>query len=147
MSNVRRNDYEKIVKIYNEFGNKAALEYLQQNFGVKYPRDVITRIKKTPGYFYDPVTKKINVNLENSEGSIFMEIEELCKASTIDKIDSKDLFYVESSTDFNINVIYQELLQEKFIELNKYVKLNSYLNTISIDKVSLIANGYQVFIR
>jgi len=36
------------VKIFNEYGNKAALEYVQQTFGVKYLRDVITRIKKTP---------------------------------------------------------------------------------------------------
>lgn len=72
MSNVRRSDYEKIVKIFNESGNKTAMEYIQQNFGVKYPRDVITRIKKTPGYFYDPVNKKININLENLEESIFM---------------------------------------------------------------------------
>jgi hypothetical protein len=49
MANVRRSDCENIVQVFNELGNKAALEYLQQNFGVKYPRDVITRIKKTPG--------------------------------------------------------------------------------------------------
>jgi hypothetical protein len=145
MSNVRKSDYEKIVKIYNESGNKAALEYLQQNFGVKYPRDVITRIKKTPGYFYDPVTKKFNVKLENSEGAIFMGIEELCKPLSTDKAETN--LSIEVSTDLNINIIYQELLQEKFMELTKYVKLNGYLNKISIDKTSLIANGYKVFMH
>jgi len=145
MSNVRRSDYEKIVKIFNESGNKAALEYLQQNFGVKYPRDVITRIKKTPGYYYDPVTKKIDIKLKNSEGSIFMGIEELCKPSSTDNIETN--FSVEGSSNLNINIIYQELLQEKFMELTKYVKLNGYLNTISIDKTSLITDGYQVFVH
>ena len=78
MANVRRSDYENIVQVFNESGNKAALEYLQQNFGVKYPRDVITRIKKTPGYSYDPVTKKINIDIAEPEEAIFMGIDELC---------------------------------------------------------------------
>lgn len=54
---------------------------------------------------------------------------------------------IEIQADLNINIIYQELLQEKFLELTKYVKLNRYLNTINIDKLALIANGYQVFIQ
>lgn len=41
--------YDKIVKIFNESGKNAAFEYIELNFGVKYPRDVITRIKKPPG--------------------------------------------------------------------------------------------------
>ena len=145
MANVRRSDYENIVQIINESGNRAALEYLEQNFGVKYPRDVITRIKKTPGYSYDPVTKKINIDLPNPEESIFMGIEELCKPLGTENTEVN--CSIEASEDLNINIIYQELLQEKFLELIKYVKLNRYLNTINIDKSALIANGYHVFIQ
>lgn len=144
MANVRRSDYENIVQVFNESGSNAALEYLQQNFGVKYPRDVITRIKKTPGYSYDPVTKKININLSEPEDAIFMGIDELCTPlSNNNDVETS----VEIPADLNINMIYQELLQEKFLELTKYVKLNRYLNTINIDKSALIANGYQVFIQ
>lgn len=145
MANVRRSDYEKIVQIFNESGNKVALEYLQQNFGVKYPRDVITRIKKTPGYSYDPVTKKFNIDLPKPEEAIFMGIDELCKPLSTDNAEVN--CSIEASSDLNINMIYQELLQEKFLELIKYVKLNRYLNTINIDKSALIVNGYQVFIQ
>ncbi len=145
MANVRRSDYENIVQVFNESGNKAALEYLQQNFGVKYPRDVITRIKKTPGYSYDPVTKKINIGFPKPEEAIFMGIDELCNPLSTNNTEVKS--YVEIPADLNINIIYQELLQEKFLELTKYVKLNRYLNTINIDKSALIANGYHVFIQ
>lgn len=145
MANVKRSDYENIVQVFNKSGNKAALEYLQQNFGVKYPRDVITRIKKTPGYSYDPVTKKINIDLSEPEEAIFMGIDELCNPLISNNNDVETS--VEIPTDLNINMIYQELLQEKFLELIKYVKLNRYLNTINIDKSALIANGYQVFIQ
>ena len=145
MANVRRSDYENIVQVFNESGNKAALEYLQQNFGVKYPRDVITRIKKTPGYSYDPVTKKINISLSESEEAIFMGIDELCSPLSDNNAEAEAS--VEIPAVLNINIIYQELLQEKFLELTKYVKLNRYLNTINIDKSALIANGYHVFIQ
>lgn len=145
MANIRRSDYENIVQVFNELGNKAALEYLQQNFGVKYPRDVITRIKKTPGYSYDPVTKKINIGLTEPEEAIFMDIDELCNPLSTNNTEVESS--VEIPADLNINIIYQELLQEKFLELTKYVKLNRYLNTINIDKSALIANGYHVFIQ
>lgn len=145
MANVRRSDYENIVQVFNESGNKAALEYLQQNFGVKYPRDVMTRIKKTPGYSYDPVTKKIYIGLTEPEEVIFMDIDELCNPLSTNNIEVESS--AEIPADLNINIIYQELLQEKFLELTKYVKLNRYLNTINIDKSSLIANGYHVLIQ
>lgn len=74
-----------------------------------------------------------------------MGIEELCKPLNTDKVEANPP--IEVLTDVNINIIYQELLQEKFLELTKYVKLNPYLNVINIDKSSLIANGYQVFIQ
>lgn len=145
MANVRRSDFEKIVQIFNESGNKAAFEYLQQNFGVKYPRDVITRIKKTPGYSYDPVTRKINIDLSEPDEAIFMDIDELCNPLSTNNTEVESS--VEIPLDLDINIIYQELLQEKFLELTKYVKLNRYLNTINIDKSALTANGYQVFIQ
>lgn len=145
MANIRRSDYENIVQVFNESGNKATFEYLQQNFGVKYPRDVITRIKKTPGYSYDPVTKKINIDLSEPEEAIFMDIDELCSPISNNNAEAEST--VEIPPILNINIIYQELLQEKFLELTKYVKLNRYLNTINIDKSALIANGYRVIIQ
>lgn len=145
MANVRRSDYENIVQVFNESGNKASLEYLQQNFGVKYPRDVIIRIKKTPGYSYDPVTKKINIGLTEPEEAIFIGIDELCNPLITNNTEVESS--IEFEPDLNINIIYQELLQEKFLELTKYVKLNRYLNTINIDKSALVANGYKVLIQ
>lgn len=63
MPNVRRDDYDIIVNIFNESGIKIAMEYIEQNFGVKYPRDVLTRIKKYDRYSYIP---GINILTERS---------------------------------------------------------------------------------
>lgn len=147
MSNVRRTDYDKIVKTFNESGKNAAFEYIKLNFGVKYPRDVITRIKKSPGYSYDAVSKKIIINNDISEKSIFIGIDELCNPSDSIKLNTVETSYINDTKDFTLEVLYQELMQEKFVELTKYVKLNRYLNKIYIDKTALIANGYKVAIN
>jgi len=77
MSKISRSDYDKIVKIHNESGIKAAMEYIKLNYGNKYPRDVLTRIKKSPGYSYDAAAKKIITSKKAEEKSIFMDIDEL----------------------------------------------------------------------
>lgn len=146
MSKVNRNDYDKIVKIHNESGMKAAMEYITQNYGTKYPRDVLIRIKKSPGYSYDATTKKIITGNETTEKSIFIDIDELCKPIVSEGLKPTATNFTGHTKDITIEMLYQELMQEKFIELTRYIRLNRYLNTISIDKTALIDNGYQVSI-
>lgn len=147
MSKVSRDDYDKIVKIHNESGMKAAMEYITQNYGTKYPRDVLTRIKKSPGYSYDSAAKKIITSKEAEEKSIFIDIDELCKPAVSEEFKPSTANFIDHTKNLTIEVLYQELMQEKFIELTKYIRLNRYLNTIFIDKTALIANGYQVSIH
>ncbi|NLM45076.1 MAG: hypothetical protein GX201_13885 [Clostridiales bacterium] len=146
MSKICRNDYGRIVKVHNEPGMKAAMEYIRENFGTKYPRDVINRIKKSPGYKYDAETKKIIEDSESTEKTIFMDIDELCKSAICSEVEHTVVTNVEDTKKSKTDIIYQELMEEKFLELNKYIRLNRYLNTISIDKTALIANGYQISI-
>ena len=145
MSKIRKEDYSKIIKVHNESGMKAAMEYITNNFGTKYPRDVITRIKKR----LDTVmmlNKKIIEDNVSTEKTIFMDIDELCKGAVCTESKPANVSFIGGTRKPAIEMIYQELIQEKFLELNKYIKLNRYLNTISIDKTALIANGYQVSI-
>lgn len=146
MSKIRKEDYSKIIKVHNESGMKAAMEYITNNFGTKYPRDVITRIKKTPGYSYDAENKKIIEDNVSTEKTIFMDIDELCKSATCSEVEHTVVTKGGDANKFKIEIIYQELIEEKFLELNKYIKLNRYLSTISIDKTALIADGYQISI-
>ena len=41
MSRVRKEDYEKIAKIYNESGAKAATDYIANEYGIKAPKGVL----------------------------------------------------------------------------------------------------------
>jgi len=77
MANVKKQDYEYIVNIFNESGDKAAQEYIATIYGNKAPRGVISRIKKAPGFKYDEVNKKI-IKVNFTEEKIFMGLDELC---------------------------------------------------------------------
>lgn len=37
MANVPKEDYEKIANLYNESGDKATMEYIGENYGIKAP--------------------------------------------------------------------------------------------------------------
>ena len=151
MPQVRKSDYDKIVKVYNESGNKAAMEYIEGNFGTKYPRDVIRRIKKSSNYKYDYKNSKLINKKYPKKKSIFIGIDELCNQTVSTKskpITTTNLqnTTVQTTKENALELLCQELLQEKIMELTKYVQLNRYLNTISINKSALISDGYQVAI-
>lgn len=138
MSKVSKDDYGKIVEIYNESGNKSAIEYITMNYGLKHPSAVLSKIKKSSRYRFDEISKKFITNTEPAEEAIFMGIDELCKqpiTTSICKI-----------KDPTLDLLYQELMQEKLLELTKYVRLSRYSNTITINKTALIADGYLVAI-
>lgn len=143
MPNVRKSDYEKIIKIFNESGDKSAMEYIQENYGIKAPRGVIMRIKKSPGYSYDAENKMI-LTSGNTEGSIFMGMEELCNKGTSNALKSS---VVSTTNNDTLESLYKELMLEKLLELNKYVNLNRYSGTININKQALITDGYRININ
>lgn len=143
MPNIRKSDYEKIIKIFNESGDRSAMEYIQENYGIKAPRGVIMRIKKSPGYSYDAEKKKILVS-NDTDGSIFMGIDELCNKGTSNALKSS---VVSTTNNDTLESLYKELMLEKLLELNKYVNLNRYSGTININKQALITDGYRININ
>ncbi|AKL95820.1 hypothetical protein CACET_c23740 [Clostridium aceticum] len=144
MAKVCKEDYKKIVKIYNESGNEAAIEYISQNFGIKSPKGVLLRIKKAPGFIYDEINNKINI--ATKEESLFMGIDELCTNPAIREVTPDPTQKVYYQLDSTLESLYKELMQEKLIELTKYVKLDRTTNTIHIDKTTLLADGYHMAI-
>ena len=140
MANVKKQDYENIANIFNESGDKAAQEYIATTYGNKAPRGVISRIKNAPGFKYDEVNKKI-IKVNPTEEKIFMGLDELCNNTDSNKGES----VLSNDTAIkNIESLYMELMQEKLLELMKYVRINHYSKTISIDNSALTLDGYKV---
>lgn len=140
MANVKKQDYEYIANIFNESGDKAAQEYIATTYGNKAPRGVISRIKKAPGFKYDEVNKKI-IKVDLTEEKIFIGLDELCNNTDSNKGEST----LSNDTAIkNIESLYMGLMQEKLLELMKYVRINHYSKTISIDNSALTTDGYIV---
>ena len=140
MANVKKQDYEYIANIFNESGDKAAQEYIATTYGNKAPRGVISRIKKAPGFKYDEVNKKI-IKVDLTEEKIFMGLDELCNNTDSNKGES---VLSDDNSIKNIESLYIELMQEKLLELMKYIRINHYSKTISIDNSALTLDGYEV---
>ncbi|SDY94764.1 hypothetical protein SAMN05660462_01324 [Proteiniborus ethanoligenes] len=144
MANVPKQDYEKIVNIFNESGEKIAIDYIQQNYGIKAPRGVISRIKQSPEYSYDKENRKI-IKSSKQDESIFMGLDELCSKG-ITPMDPVTPVLSTRSNDI-LELLFRDLMQEKLLELNKYITLNRYSATIEIDKQALVKDGYQININ
>lgn len=140
MANIKKQDYEHIANIFNESGDKAAQDYIATTYGNKAPRGVMSRIKKAPGFKYDEVNKKI-LKVDLTEEKIFMGLDELCKNTNSNKGES---ILSDDNSIKNIESLYIELMQEKLLELMKYVRISHYSKTISINNSALNADGYKV---
>ncbi len=140
MANIKKQDYEHIANIFNESGDKAAQDYIATTYGNKAPRGVISRIKKAPGFKYDEVNKKI-LKVDLTEEKIFMGLDELCKNTNSNKGES---ILSDDNSIKSIESLYIELMQEKLLELMKYVRISHYSKTISINNSALNADGYKV---
>ena len=65
MKRVNENDFPAIVDIYNREGRTAFNEYIQSTYGLKNPRALLHRIRKTPGYNYDESTHRFETSEKN----------------------------------------------------------------------------------
>ena len=136
-------DYEKIIHIYNTAGSKAASEFLTSEYGLKKPLCFITKIKHNPEYQYNEQTKKFDSILK-SEKPLFMEMNELCKSPPLAE---KTPEHKTREPSADINSLIQDLIQEKLLELSRYVQINRYSGTVNIDKTGLLSEGYIIEIH
>lgn len=70
-----------------------------------------------------------------------MGLDELCKNTNSNKGES---ILSDDNSIKNIESLYIELMQEKLLELMKYVRISHYSKTISINNSALNADGYKV---
>lgn len=136
-------DYEKIIHIYNTAGSKAASEFLVSEYSLKRPLCFIANMKRNSKYKYNEQTKKFN-SISKDEKPLFLEMDELCSSRPIIAKEPEPKARTHTA---DINFIIQDLIQEKLIELNRYVQINRYSGTVNIDKTGLLSDGYLIEIH
>lgn len=134
-------DYPLLIKTYNEQGSQATIVLLETKYGVKSPRSFLCRMKNNTKYQYNKASNKFGAVIKTEE--LFLGLDELCNKSNA----TPDVPIVrKASKQPSLPTLMQELMQEKLLELTKYVQLNRVMNTISVDKSALISDGYNVII-
>lgn len=129
-------DYSKITAIYNEQGSKSACEYIKNTLGYKNPLSLISKLKRKEQYGFNTETQKFK-STELGEETLFLQLNELCKEKTHQEI-------VTPVREISLELLIQELMNEKLLELSKYIKLNRNDGTVHIYKTLLKADGYKV---
>lgn len=141
-----RIDSRKVMEMYNTSGSKAAMEFINTNYNIAYPRCVISRLRKDSANRYDKSKDKFLF----MEQTPFLELDELCSASEngLHASGKKSACNGGSSSDWDpdasFNRILQELAMEKLFELMKYINLNHATGKCRINKKALDSAGYQV---
>lgn len=134
-------DYALIIKTYNEQGSQATIAFLEEKYGLKSPRSFLSRMKNNTKYQYNHASNKFGAIIKAEE--LFLGLDELCNKSNT----TPDVPIVpKAAKQPSLPTLMQELMQEKLLELTKYVQLNRAMNTVSVDKSALISDGYNVAI-
>lgn len=134
-------DYPLIIKTYNEEGSRAAVVLLGTRYGMKNPYSFLKRMKLNKDNQYNQSEDKFRAVMKTD--GLFLGLDELCN-----KPKSAPPVPVTHNTarQPSLSALMQELIQEKLLELTKYMQLNRAMNTVSVDKSALISDGYNVII-
>ena len=139
----------KIMEIYNSSGSDEAKGYLSSEKQIKYPRCVISRLKRNINNRYDKENDKFLI----LEESPFLELDELyIKSNNEPKTAySEPIINKGISNELVIEDELQQMLQllaiEKLLAMTKHISLNQATRQCIINKNSLELAGYKVEIN
>ena len=140
MKKVSKGAMPELANIYNSQGRQALYRCLRERYGIQSPGSFLQRMKSNPGLAYDAGTDVFTVrNVPTDE--VFMSMEELC-AGTLPHVQKTPIQHTDKSVEMR-NLI-QELIGERLLELNRYVKLDARSRTVLIDAASLKNDGYTI---
>jgi hypothetical protein len=98
-------------------------------------------MKNNTKHQFNHASNKFGATTKTEE--MFLGLDELCNKSKT----TPDVPIVPKATKQpSLSALMQELMQEKLLEVTKYVQLNRAMNTVSVDKSALISDGYNVVI-
>lgn len=137
-------DYMKFIDIFNNEGRSIARSYVKDNIPFKYDY-FIKLVKKYTGYEYNKRLKKFETHSPTEES--FMSIDDLLNKSKEDATDvvasiPKKIYYKDPMDELNIDI-----LQDRLIEISKYIKISQSTKTIEINMIRLRESGYDIAVK
>lgn len=137
-------DYMKFIDIFNNEGRVAARNYVKENIPFHYDY-FVKLVKRYTGYQYNRNLKKFEV--PSSVEETFMSMDDLLSKSKEDATDivaslPKKIYYKDPIDELNIDI-----LQDRLIELSKYIKISQSTKTIEINMSRLRESGYDISVN
>ena len=130
----------ELAHIYNRDGRKAMYECARNTYGVKDPWILLRQMREAPKLAYDAATDSFEIASSSSE-DVFMSMEELCSAAL-------PISEHEHSTTghraYAFELLINGLIQDRLLELNRYVHLDVYSRRLIINRTALATDGYSI---
>ena len=135
-------DYDEIARLFNEYGGITAKQFISDMYGIKHPAYILGKMKNGHGYMYNAELKRYEPK-EKTEGmALFLGLEELCQTEKIAAIPIKGQTPINSE----IGDLFHDLMEDRFLELSRYIHLKQSSREIVINRTALKSAGYQVAI-
>lgn len=144
MNSITQTEIDKAIEIFNEEGRLTALNFVENNYGMKY-RDFVTLVRKRGNYTYNKNTRKYETSITVTGEAQFLSLDNLFGA----KIEAKSKAN-QVTTEFTplnnaaTDSLMVDLFQDRFLELSKYIKIRQSSKEIQINLDSLKKDGYRI---
>lgn len=139
---IQKSQIPEIIQLYNTEGPKAANEALVTKYGYKEPSAFFRRVKSLGMYVYDKGSKKyVEADRAASKESARLGMDEPCATNPQQTSVSVSQWQKKEET---LAKLANELINERFLILSRYVRLDPMERQVFIDETSLRADGYKV---
>lgn len=134
----------KIANIYNTSGKDETTRILKEEYQIRYPWNVIKRLKDRN--LISEGTRKEGTNVNINPDEVFLSMNELCIPT---KTKSTEILTINQSDSKAVAMdkLMHELIGDRLLELSRYIILNPSDRTIIIDKTTLVNDGYQMIMH
>lgn len=132
------NELDKVIEFYNENGHEVGEKYIVENYNVS--ANVFKSILRNSNkYYYNRSVKKylIKTVVEEPSNNTFMTLEELENNRKLSGAS-------DSFSTINNNDLFWELLTDRLIQLNNFIKLNHSTKQVYVNLTRLKSEGYNV---
>lgn len=138
----KERDYDEIARLYNEYGSVTAKQFISDTYGIKHPEYILRKMKDAHGYTYNAALKSYELQEKKEDMALFLGLEELCQPEKLTALPIKG----QASINSEIGDLFHDLMEDRFLELSRYIHLKQSSREIVINQTALKSAGYQVAI-
>lgn len=143
MVKITQEELKDLAVVYNNQDKKAMYQMLRRDYGIKNPTCVFHRMVEWKSLGYNPQTDRFEALTCESNEKLFLSIDDLCSPAETEVVKSAS----DDSASTEMSSLIQELIEEKLLELNRYIKISSLSKVVTINQTALESDGYHVIMN